>query len=599
MMGRLRPGVTREQAEAALAPMFDRWVASTAATEQEKQHLPKLLIRNGADGLDNLRRDYSEPLYILLGMVGLILAIACANIANLLLARATARTREMAVRLSLGAGSGRIIRQLLTESLLLASIGGACGVAVAWVGIRVAPSLIPAGTLPQAIVLSFDARVAVVAGLLTVGTALLFGLVPAWQASSVPLAEATSSGGRGSTARAGRLRAALVAGEVAAAVLLLTGAGLLVRSLVALNAIDPGFRAERVLTMQVSLPLFRYGGSDKLRSFYQAVEREVAAIPGVASMALGGNLPLDGWDIGQGFAVVGDPPIEPSRMPAAHYQIVGASYFRTLGIDIVRGRAFGEHDTAQAQPVCIVNEEFVRRHLRGREPIGTVVGVQNMAMTGASELVPREIVGVIRQVATEPGEKERPLEIYVPMAQNPWFSASLSVRTAGDPMSFLPAVKAAIARVDKDQPVTRVRTLEEVAAEATSQPRFRAELVGLFAMLALALASVGIFGVLAFSVGQRSREFGIRVALGARTHDVLRLVLAGALKMTGAGVAIGLVAAALLTRFLSTLLFAVQPIDPATFAGTAAVLAVAALLACALPAWRAARIDPAITLRQE
>jgi putative ABC transport system permease protein len=247
----------------------------------------------------------------------------------------------------------------------------------------------------------------------------------------------------------------------------------------------------------------------------------------------------------------------------------------------------------------VVNEEFVRRYLNGREPIGSTIGVQNMAMSGPSELVPREIVGVIRQVATQAGEKERAVEIYVPIAQNPWFSASLSVRTAGEPLSVLPAVKAAIARVDKDQPLTRVRTMEEVAAEATSQPRFRAELVGVFAVLALVLAAVGIFGVLAFSVGQRAREFGIRVALGARSHQVLRLVLGGALKMTGAGVAIGLVAAALLTRFLGTLLFAVKPADPVTFAATAAVLAAAAVLACALPAWRATRVDPAVTLRQE
>jgi putative ABC transport system permease protein len=222
-----------------------------------------------------------------------------------------------------------------------------------------------------------------------------------------------------------------------------------------------------------------------------------------------------------------------------------------------------------------------------------------MAMTGASQLVPREIVGVSRQVVETAGEKERAVEIYVPMAQNPWFSASLSVQTASEPTVLLTAVKTAIARVDKDQPVTRVRTMEEVAAEATSQPRFRAELVGAFAVLALMLAAVGIFGVLAFSVGQRVREFGIRVALGARSHDVLRLVLGSALKMTVAGVAIGLTAAALLTRFLGTLLFEITPIDPITFAGTAGILATAALIACALPAWRATRVDPAVTLRQE
>ena len=317
------------------------------------------------------------------------------------------------------------------------------------------------------------------------------------------------------------------------------------------------------------------------------------------SAAFGGSLPLDGWDIGQGFTIVGDPPVEPSRMPSAHYQIVSAA---TSGRSASTWCAAGRSTSTtprRRKPVCVVNEEFVRRYLNGREPIGTIVGVQNMAMSGSSEAVPREIVGVSRQVAEPAGEKERVVEIYVPITQNPWFSASLSVQTAGDPLAFLPAVKAAIARVDKDQPLTRVRTMEEVAAEATSQPRFRAELVGVFALLALMLAAVGIFGVLAYSVGQRAREFGIRVALGARSHDVLRLVLGGALKMTGAGVAIGLVAAALLTRLLGTLLFAVQPTDPLTFIGTAAVLAVSALLACALPAWRATRVDPAVTLRQE
>jgi putative ABC transport system permease protein len=386
---------------------------------------------------------------------------------------------------------------------------------------------------------------------------------------------------------------------VAAAVLLLAGAGLLVRTLMALNAVDPGFQAERVLTLQVGLPLNRYGSTEKLLAFYQASERELSAIPGVKSAAFGGSLPLDGWDIGQGFVVAGGPPVESSRMPSAHYQIVSAAYFKTLGIDVIRGRAFDQHDTVQARPVCVVNEEFVRRYLAGREPIGTVVGVQNMAMSGSSETVPRAVVGVIRQVAEQPGEKERALEIYVPITQNPWFSASLAVQTAGEPLTFLPAVKAAIARIDKDQPLTGVRTMEEVAAEATSQPRFRAELVGIFAALALVLAAVGIFGVLAYSVGQRAREFGIRLALGAQSRDVLQLVLASALKMTGAGVAIGLVAAALLTRMLGTLLFVVRPTDPATFIGTAAVLAVAALMACALPAWRATRVDPAVTLRQE
>ena len=593
VIGRLKPGTTLDQARADMATIADR-IATLAPDTNKAWGVTIEPLRSAIVG-----PELRLTSLVLAGVVAFVLLMACANVANLLLARGLSRTREFAVRSALGGSRRRIVQQLFVESMLLASAGGAAGLALAWATVRAAPSLLPPGTLPQAIVPAFDARVAAMAALLTAGTALLFGLFPAWHASGVPLAEMTSAGGRASTKGAGGLRAALVVGEVAAAVLLLAGAGLLVRTLIALNNVDPGFRAEDVLTLQVSLPLNRYGSVDKLLTFYQSGEREISAIPGVKSAAFGGSLPLGGWDIGQGFWIVGDPPVEPSRMPAAHYQIVSAGYFRTLGIDLVKGRPFEAHDTVQSKQVCVVNEEFVRRYLNGREPIGMVVAVQNMAMSGSSEGVPREIVGVSRQVAEAAGEKERAVEIYVPITQNPWFSASLSVQTAGEPLAFLPAVKAAMARVDKDQPLTRIRTMEEVAAEATSQPRFRAALVGAFAMLALALAAVGIFGVLAYSVGQRAREFGIRVALGARSHDVLRLVLAGALKMTAAGVAIGLVAAALLTRLLDTLLFGVQPTDPATFAGTAALLAVSALLACALPVWRATRVDPAVTLRQE
>ena len=593
VVGRLKPGVTLEQARADMAAVADR-IAAVAPDTNEGWGITIEPLRDAIVG-----PELRATSLMLAGVVTFVLLMACANVANLLLARGLGRSREIAVRAALGGSRTIIVQQMMAESLLLASMGGACGLGLAWATVRIATTIVPRGTLPPAIVLSLDWRVAAVAALLTVVTALLFGIAPAWQASAVPLAEMTSAGGRGSTRTAGGLRAALVVAEVAAAVLLMAGAGLLVRTLIALHGIDPGFHAGGVLTLQVGLPLNRYGSVEKLLAFYQSAERELSAIPGVTSAAFGGSLPLDGWDIGQGFTIAGDPPVEPSRMASAHYQIVSASYFKTLGIDVMRGRAFDGHDTVQGKPVCVVNEEFVRRYLEGREPIGMVVGVQNMAMSGNSEAVPREIVGVIRQVAEQAGEKERAIEIYVPITQNPWFSASLSVQTAGEPLAYLPAVKAAIARIDKDQPLTRVRTLEEVAAEATSQPRFRAELVGVFALLALVLAAVGIFGVLAYSVGQRAREFGIRLALGAQARDVLRLVLAVTMKMTGAGVAIGLVAAALLTRLLGSLLYAVQPTDPATFLATAAVLAVSALLACALPAWRATRVDPAVTLRQE
>jgi putative ABC transport system permease protein len=328
------------------------------------------------------------------------------------------------------------------------------------------------------------------------------------------------------------------------------------------------------------------------------VERELWAIPGVRVAALGDSLPLDGWNIGQGFEVVGDPPVEKANQKAAHYQIISPEYFRALGIAVLRGRPFTAHDVSSAKQVCVVNEEFVARHLKGREPIGTLVSVQAMDPRGPTPVV-REIVGVIRQVKEQPGETERAVEIYVPIAQNPWYSASIIVQTAGDPLAVLPAVKAAIERVDKDQPVTQVRTMEEVAAEATSRPRFRAGLVAMFAGLALALAAIGVFGVLAFSVRQRAREFGVRMALGARTIDIVTLVVGDAAKMTLAGVATGLAAAAGLTRFLGALLFGVEPLDATTFVVTAVVLTASALVACAAPALRAARVEPAVALRQD
>jgi predicted permease len=593
VIGRLKPGVTLDQARADMTGIGDEiarlWPDTNKGWNVTVEPLHEAIV--GAD----LR----TTSLVLAGVVGFVLLMACANVANLLLARGLGRSREIAVRAALGGTRTRIVGHLLAESLLLALLGGAAGLALAWVTVRAAPTFIPVGTIPQSIVLAFDIRVTLVAAALTLGTAVIFGLAPTWQALNIPLASTMSAGGRGATRGASALRTALVVGQVAVAILLLSGAGLLVRTLMAMNHVDPGFRADQVLTGSIGLPFNRYNDADRMRRFYLSVERELAVTPGVKAAGFGGSLPLDGWDIGQGFEIVGDPPVEKSLTRAAHYQIVSATYFRTLGIDVVRGRAFTDHDRETTMPVCIVNEEFVRRYGKGREPIGMLVNVQSMDLRGGPTPVVREVVGVIRQVAEAAGEKERALEIYVPIAQNPWFSASLAVQTAGDPMAFLPAVKEAIARVDKDQPLSRVRTMEEVAAEATSQPRFRAELVSLFAVLALILATVGLGGVLAFSVGQRTREFAIRGALGARATDVLQLVLAEAIKMTAAGIAIGLAAAAALTRFMETLLFAIKPIDPVTLIVTAGALALAALVAVAAPAWGAMRVDPAVSLRQE
>jgi putative ABC transport system permease protein len=350
--------------------------------------------------------------------------------------------------------------------------------------------------------------------------------------------------------------------------------------------------------MYVSVPINRYATPERLLGFYQAVEQGIAALPGVRVAAVGGNVPLDGSFMAQAFEIVGEPAPDRTNQPLARYQIVSARYFQALDISVLQGRAFTDQDTASTSQVCIVNEEFVRRYLKGRDAVGTRVSVPSVDLRGPKPVV-REIVGVIRQVKEQRGEEQDAVEMYIPITQNPWYTASIVLQTAGNPMSFVSAVKAAIASVDKDQPVTRVRTMEDVAAESTSRPRFRAQLVAAFAALALALAAVGLFGVLAFAVHQRTREFGVRMALGARSGDVLRLVLTAGLRMTAIGVAIGLVAAVALTRFLAALLFGVTPLDPVTFLTVPAVLGVIALLACAAPALRAAHVDPAVALRQE
>jgi putative ABC transport system permease protein len=332
--------------------------------------------------------------------------------------------------------------------------------------------------------------------------------------------------------------------------------------------------------------------------FFRRADAALSALPGVRAVGFVDNLPLDGWDIGQPIEIVGQPPVDASNRKSVHYQITSPRYFETVGIRLVEGRSFDSRDTAAGAPVCIVNEEFVRRFLGGRAALGARVKVPDMA-PGDAPIVTREIVGVIRQVAIAAGEKEKAPELYVPMEQNVWYSSSVALKTAAPPATLLNAARAAIAGLDKDQAITRVRTMDEVTAEATERPRFRALLVGAFAAIALGLASVGVFGVLTFTVRERMREFGVRVALGAAAGDIVRLVLAQGARVAGAGVLIGLAGAALLTRTLASLLVGVTPLDPVTFVAAPAVLVLSALAACVVPALRAIRVDPAITLRQD
>jgi putative ABC transport system permease protein len=395
---------------------------------------------------------------------------------------------------------------------------------------------------------------------------------------------------------------------VAAAVLLLCGAGLLLRTLNALDQVDPGYRAREVLTMVVNMPFGSPGLSPlgtpyatpaARRQFFDAVEEEVRRLPGVRNVGWGSALPLDGWWVGMGFLVTGDPPQPEAMRPLARYQNVSPSYFQTLDLPILAGRAFTSRDTTEGPPVCIVNEVFVRRYLGGRAPLGARIEVRGMTTAGAT-LPVREIVGVVKQAPERPDETEPQPHIYVPLAQDSAWQASLVVQPTDGPASALaPSVRAAVARIDKERPVAQVRTLSTISRDATAGARFRAVLVGTFAGLALALAIVGVFGVLAYSVQQRVREFGIRMALGATTGNVLRLVFASAGGVIAAGTVIGLAAAALLGRSISAFLFGVQPLDLVTFASVAIVLAVTAAFATAVPALRAARVDPVVALRNE
>jgi putative ABC transport system permease protein len=597
VIGRLKPGVTLEAAQSEMTGIAAQ--AARQVPEGPREH--GIVIEPLRPALIGDEARLTSML--LLGVVGFVLLMCCANVANLLMARTTARARELAVRSALGAGRRRIAVQLLTESLVLAAAGGLLGVVIGAAIVNVAPVVIPPGLLPGAITLSFDARVMVFCAAASFLVGLLFGLGPAWHSTRVSLVQAIASDGR-ATRPGGTLRGLLVVGEIATAALVLSGAGLLLRTWITLDGMDPGYRAPNALTMVINLPMQptsganRYGTQDGRRQFYQAAQREIAGQPGVRSVAWGGALPLDGiWSM-QPFNIDGDaaPPGGPAF---ASYHMVSPTYFETMNIPLITGRGFTETDSRDGVPVCIVNEAFVRRFLGNREPLGLRLVVPMMTLGAESPRV-REIVGVARQVRGRPEEIAAPAQIYVPIAQNAWYTASLIVRAdKGSPEALVPSVRAALARVDSDRPLTRVRTIDDIASDATSRPRFRAVLVTSFALLALILAMVGVFGVLAYAVEQRAREFGVRIALGASAVSVLGLVLSSAGRVIVVGTAIGLVAAALLGQSISTFLFGVRPLDPTTFIVVPVVLIATAAIAVAAPAWRAARVDPVVAFRNE
>jgi putative ABC transport system permease protein len=606
VVARLEPGSRLDAAQSELNVVADR-LARAYGDTRPGRHVTVSPMRTFLIG-DELRRTSM----LFLGVVACVLLLCCANVANLLLARASARAREIAVRSAIGAGRLRIIRQLLTESLVLAGLGGAFGAAIGAAILGVAPGVIPAGLLPGAVTLEFDARLLAFCAGTALVVGVLFGLAPAWQSARIPQAQALTSETRSATGRGGSLRRLLVVLQAAAAVLLLCGGGLLLRTLLVLDGFSSGVGAagESVLTMDVTQTRGANGlerrSAESQLAFYTAVQQEIGRVPGVRGVAWGTTLPLGNAQVGwQRFQIVGDPPRPEAEAPRANYQIVSPSYFATVDLRIVEGRAFTARDSARSEPVCIVSEAFVRRFLGGRHPIGQRVAVARFGDaasgrdTGTNGTAERVIVGVATQVKGRADETEDQAQIYVPNAQDVWREAYLLVRTGGRVGAHVGAIRAAIARVDPHLPVRTVQTLETVAREATARYRFRAVLVVMFAGLALALALGGLFGVMAYGVQQRQREFGVRLALGAAPAHVLQLVMREAALVVAGGIVIGLAAAAAAGQSLAAFLFGVQPRDPVTFTAVAAVLVLTAAAAAGVPAWRAARVDPATAFRDE
>ncbi|HEU4795247.1 MAG TPA: ABC transporter permease [Pyrinomonadaceae bacterium] len=531
--------------------------------------------------------------------VGLVLLIACANVANLLLAQATTRRREMAIRMALGASRWAIARQLLTESLLLAVAGGLLGVFGAIWGVEALAKLLPE-SLSKLQAIGVDSRVLLFTGGVTVLTAVAFGVIPALHAARANPGDALAETGRDlSGGLSGRyLRRVLVIAEVALAVVLLACAGLLIRSFHRLNQVDLGFKSDNLLTMQTILPFPKYRTAESRRAFYDELLRRVTEIPGVESAGINTRLPLSTSGLKFSFSIEGRTMPSDTELPFAVYRVVNPDYFRTLGIPVQRGRVFDTRDSAESTPVFLINRRLAERFWPGEDPTG-----KRLKIGPADSPNPWvTVIGVVGDVRQTGLYGEQLAELYAPYAQErrSWMSPrDLVVRTTGDAASVAGAVREAVWAVDKDQPVSNVRTMDQVFAATISRERFQTLLLGLFAALALVLACVGLYGVISYAVAQRTHEIGVRMALGARPGDVLRLVLRQGMTLTLVGLVLGITVALAVTRVMADLLYGVTATDTVTFISVGALLTVVAFLACYVPARRATKVDPLIALRYE
>jgi len=592
VVGRLKPGVTLGQAQAEMGR-----IAANLAKEY-----PDTNSEFGATAVpffQGLVGDVRFVLLLLFGAIACVLLIACANVANLLLARATAREREMAIRAALGASRWRAVRQLLTESVLLSLFGGAAGLLVAMWGTQLLLTFVPPG-LPRVAETAVDARVLGFTLMVSVLIGVLFGLAPAWQASKSELTTTLKDGGRGSGdgLRGSRIRNSLIVAQVAIAFCLLVCAGLLINSFWRLRQVNPGFDPNNLLTFKVSLPRTQYEKPEQVETFYQKLVSRIEPLPGVIGVTAVTPLPLSGDNADVGFAIEGVANNSTSPFPNETFlRVVRNGYFRTMGIPLVQGRDFDARDTHASTSVVIINESLALRYFPNQNPLGRRINPS--FSTDDRGVLWREVIGVVKDVHHASLSAESGPESYVIQAQVPWNTIMLVVRTSNDPEKLIEAARREVGALDKDLPLYNVKTMEKRISSSFVQPRFQTLLLGIFAGVALLLTAVGLYGVLAYSVTRRTHEVGIRMALGARSIDVLKLIVRNGLALTLLGVAIGLGAAFAVTRLISSLLFGVTPTDTLTFVTVSVVLIGVALLACYFPARRATKVDPLVALRYE
>jgi putative ABC transport system permease protein len=595
-LARLKPGVTREQAEADLTAVAERTRREYPVANGQKLGVTLSPLHEEVVG------DFRLALWVLLGAVGMVLLITCVNLANLALVRASARRREMAIRTALGATRRRLIQQLATESLLLAVIGGAAGLLVAVHGIPLLLALSPA-SLPRTAEVGVDFRVLGFTLALSLLAGLIFGLAPAWHATRVSLNRQLKESGRGSAggARQGRARGLLVVSEIALSLVLLVGAGLLVKSFLRLQAVSPGFDAQNLLAVRLSLPKGRYSNRAAVTAFYDNLRPRLEALPGVEAIGFVSALPLSGTSASVPFTIDGRAA-PPGEALVTDYRVASAGYFRAMKIPLIAGRAFDGHDTAQAVPVALISQSLARRYW----PAGTPLGAHLRIDDNDQGPRPVEIVGVVGDVQHLSLDGEPSFHIYLPVHQIHedgviWLTNNQHwlLRTAVDPLTLQAAVRREIAAVDREAPTSDMRAVEQYLAASMAPRRFNLWLLTVFAAVALLLAATGLYGVISHGVAQRRHEIGIRMALGARRIDVLKLVIGQGMGLALVGVALGLAGAGALTRWMESLLFQVRATDPLTFVSIAALLVLVTLLACYIPARRATRVDPMVALRYD